>query len=83
MSFTLKPHEVRKIKGREVLVARPYIRLRKANEDGEALPTVFIQNGNFYFEDGTVIEEKDLPTWVKPEIAKISPQAKKEVGLTK
>jgi hypothetical protein len=80
MTFTLKPHEYERRRGGSVVAkARPYIRLKS----GEDSPPIFIQNGVYYYEDGTQIDKKDLPEWVEKEVSKISEKAKKECGLLK
>jgi hypothetical protein len=44
---------------------------------------LFLQDGAIYSEDGREVDEDDLPDWFEEELAKLSPEAKKAVGLGK
>lgn len=79
--LSLKPHEYRinKDTGQATLTRlNPYVRLKFLEGD---TPPIFIQGGVFMFEDGREIARDKLPDWAKAEVAKLSPQALKEVGL--
>jgi hypothetical protein len=82
MTFSLRTHVPKRGKTGEAVIARvsPYVRLRKADE-----ATIFIQGGSFYYdkEGGEAIKVIDLPEWVGDELAKMTPQARREVGLGK
>ena len=81
MTLSLKPHEYRRDPNSGVAVLtklNPYIRIRSIGGDE---PPIFIQGGQFMYEDSTVIPKDKLPAWAVEELAKITPKAKKEVGL--
>jgi hypothetical protein len=79
MTFTLKPHEYVKKRGGSFLKVNPYVRFRA----GDDTPPIFIQGGNYYYEDGEKIEPKDVPESIKAQVNKLTDQAKKECGLIK
>jgi hypothetical protein len=56
----------------------PYIRLKQLGGDE---PPIFIQHGQFYYEDSTVVDKAKLPEWAKEQVAVLTPAARKEVGL--
>jgi len=78
MTLSLQTHIVKKNDNGEPVVVRssPYIRL---NAEGES--PIYIQNGGFYFAGGQSVKFADLPDWAGDEIAKMTPEAKREVGL--
>lgn len=77
MTFTLQTEEYAMKKGRPVRIRNtPYVRLCLADN-----PPVFIQHGKFYYENGQELSESDLPEWVSNELAKLSHDARQEVGL--
>lgn len=82
MAFTLKPHEYRRNPDTGVASLtrlNPYVRLRRMDVP-DAYP-VYVQGGAFYSEDGKEIAKTDLPKWLPEELAKLSPKARKEVGI--
>lgn len=77
MSLNLKPHTYRRQPDtdRAILTElNPYVRL---SQEGEA--PVFVQGGSFYDASGKAVDP--VPQWVKDNIAKMTPGARKEVGL--
>lgn len=54
----------------------PYIRFRYAQEH-----PIFVQEGSFYYEDGTVIPPYQLPEWAVDAVTGLSPEAQNSVGL--
>lgn len=83
-TLDLITHKFAMRKGHPVHVATvPYVRLSKRNED-KSVDVLYIQNGQFFTGENTPpIKAKDLPEWAMAEIAKLSPEAKREVGLEK
>lgn len=61
---------------------KPYIALCKANDEEGGSTRVFVQNGQFFHEGGAEYKKTELPSWLSTELAKLSPDARKEVGLT-
>jgi len=59
---------------------RPCTRITRREEGVDPI-YVFIQGGTYYSEDGKVIPTGMLPAWLDDEIAKMTPAARKEVGL--
>jgi hypothetical protein len=81
--LNLKVHEYNRIRdgSRAILTkVNPYICLSKANPEGGST-RVFIQGGKFYHEGGKEYRTSELPSWLNEEIAKLTPQARKEIGL--
>lgn len=80
MALSLKPHEYRRDSNGNAILTKlnPYIRIRQLGGDE---PPIFIQGGQFMYEDSTVIPKDKLPSWAVEELAKLTPKAKKEVGL--
>ena len=79
--LSLKPHEYRKQPDSSSAVLtrlNPYIRLRQLGGDE---PPIFIQGGLFFYEGGQEIPKAKLPAWVLEELKKLTPKARKEVGL--
>lgn len=77
MPLSLKPHIYKRQPNtdRAILVGlNPYCRLSKEGE----FP-VFIQGGGFYDASGNVVDP--VPDWVQEELNKMTPEARKEVGL--
>lgn len=78
-----KVHVYKKVNdgGQAVLVrSSPALRLSHRAE-GEPQINIFIQEGEFYTEDGKVLPVERRPKWLGEELAKLTPEAKKEVGL--
>jgi hypothetical protein len=61
--------------------SRPVIRLGRRPEPGEDHFYVFIQGGEFYTEDGKPLPPDRRPKWLQEELARLTPQAREEVGL--
>jgi hypothetical protein len=82
MGLSLKPHEYRRSKDNPGLATltklNPYIRLKTLGGDD---PPIYIQRGVFMYEDGEEIPRAKLPPWAVEEVKKLTPKAKKEVGL--
>jgi hypothetical protein len=72
MGLDLRTHHTDK-RGRIVNIT-PHINLK--NEGGLS---IFLQNGQFYYEDGTLVEPP--PDWVFEEMNKLTPQALESVGF--
>jgi hypothetical protein len=60
---------------------RPVIRLGHRVEGEQDQLYVFIQGGEFYTEDGKLLPPERRPRWLMEELAKLTPEAKAEVGL--
>lgn len=74
-----KVHHYEKIPGEFAVRLRrttPYVRLFR---DGEV--PIFLQYGQFHYEDGTVIPDSGLPIWLKDELKKCNPKVLAECGL--
>lgn len=78
----LKPHKFEMRKGEPIHVKTvPYVRLCARTEDGMT-QEVYIQGGQFFSGENTPpIKKADLPEWVAAEVARISPEVRREVGL--
>lgn len=79
MTFSLQTHIEKASKGGDSVIVRsqPYARLNRQDES-----PIYIQNGCFYFAGGEgPIKLSDLPDWAGDELAKMTPEARREVGL--
>lgn len=78
MTFSLKTHLKKTSKSGDTVLVRqqPYARLNC----GEG-PPVFVQHGQPYAEGGEHLTEGKLPDWYWDELAKMTPEARREVGL--
>ena len=78
MNLNLNPHKFVNRNGQSELQSVDYyIRLSQGHQ------AVFIQRGRFYSEGGPELTKDQLPDWLNADIAKLSPQAKKDCGLIK
>lgn len=78
MNLSLKPHEYAMKRGQPVLTrVNPYVRFASGNEG----PVIFVQNGQFLYEDGKVVKEADFPDWLGPMLKGLTPEVREEVGL--
>lgn len=84
--LNLKPHEYRKLPNSELhglVRINPYLRLSVREENGNQA-VVYIQEGEFFDAAGKPLPtDDDVPDWVWDELAKVSVEAKKSVGLVK
>lgn len=79
MSFSLTVHETKAKDGNLVLTrVRPYARISR----GMDKPIIFIQDGHFYTENGSAVDKKDLDAGFWDEVKKMTPEARKAVGLS-
>jgi hypothetical protein len=78
-----KVHEYKRINdGSHAVLIRtsPVIRLSRKVEGQDQL-IVYIQNGQFWTEDGKELPKEKWPKWLPEELAKLTDEAKAEVGL--
>jgi hypothetical protein len=59
----------------------PIIRLGRRVEGEQDQTYVFIQEGEFYTEDGKILPPERRPKWLYEELAKLTPHARTEAGL--
>lgn len=81
MGLTLKPHAYRRQPDTNLAVLTqltPYARFKLLNSDE---PPIYCQGGAFYYEGGEEIPKAKLPPWCLEEVKKLTPKARKEVGL--
>ena len=77
MTFSLRTHEFTSRNGQSVASrTNPYVRLVEGQN-----PPIFAQAGQFFYEDGSVIAEADLPGWFKPLWERVGPEVREEVGF--
>lgn len=78
MTFSLKVHETKVKDGSLVLTrVRPYARISR----GVGEPIIYIQDGQFYTENGSAVDKKLLDPMFWAEVNKMTPEARKAVGL--
>ncbi len=77
MSFSLQTHiPVSDQDGKTSYQVRPYIRIKMGDH-----PAVNIQSGCFYGDGGVELSRDDLPGVFWDEVAKLTKEARKSVGL--
>ena len=76
MALNLSSHVIQTNEaGSSLSQVDPYVRLSNGSL------TLFIQNGTVYSEDGKRMKEANLPEWWDEELEKLSPEARKAIGL--
>jgi hypothetical protein len=79
-----KVHEYKKANdGSPAVLIRssPVLRLGRRTEDELSQVYVFVQNGEFYTENGELLPPEMRPKWLAEELAKVNPKVRAEVGL--
>lgn len=69
-------HQYKMHKGQPQLVkVVPYVRLSNGSE------VIYLQGGKYFWAGGEEAKAKDIPAWVKEQVADLADVAKREVGL--